>query len=155
VGVLVAVGAFFRRAAGLALLGLVLALALGAVALAEVGEGGPVGDRTFHPLAATQLEDEYNVRIGSLELDLRDLELPPGETRVEANVGVGELVVLVPGGVAVDATGDAHAGEVTVLGQDESGWDSHERAVEDGVDGSETRLVIDAEVGFGDLTIRR
>jgi phage shock protein PspC (stress-responsive transcriptional regulator) len=155
VGVLVAVGAFFRRAAGLALLGLVLAFALAGVALADLGEGGPVGDRTFRPLAVTELEDEYNVRIGSLELDLRDLELPPGETRVEANVGIGELHVLVPDDVAVDATGDARAGEVTVLGRDDDGWHVRERVVEQGPAGSEPRLVVDAEIGFGDIEIRR
>jgi phage shock protein PspC (stress-responsive transcriptional regulator) len=155
VGLLVAVGAFFRRATGLALLGLVLAFALGGVALADLGEGGPVGDRSYRPLAVTELEPDYNVRIGSLELDLRELELPAGDTRVEANVGIGELVVLVPDDVAVDASGEARAGEVTVLGRSDDGWHVDERVVEEPETGSEPRLVVDAEIGFGDVEIRR
>ncbi|MGH3102774.1 MAG: PspC domain-containing protein [Gaiellaceae bacterium] len=155
VGVLVAVGAFFRRATGLALLGLVLALALAGVAVADLGQGGGVGDRTFRPVSATELEDEYDLRIGSLELDLRDLELPAGDTHVEANVGVGVLVVRVPDAVAVEASANARAGEVTVLGRSDDGWDAHERALEDGLGGSRARLVLDAEVGFGDIEIRR
>jgi phage shock protein PspC (stress-responsive transcriptional regulator) len=156
VGGLVVVGAVLRRrATGLALLGVVLALLLGGVALADLGDGGPVGDRDFHPATAADLEGEYNVRIGSLELDLRDLELPPGDTRVEANVGIGELVVIVPDDAAVDATADVEAGEVTVLGRDDDGWDVRERVVEEGAAGSQRRLVVEAKVGFGDLEIRR
>jgi hypothetical protein len=61
----------------------------------------------------------------------------------------------VPDGVAVDATADAEAGEVTVLGRDDDGWDVRERAVEAGAPGSQPRLVVDANVGFGDVEIRR
>jgi phage shock protein PspC (stress-responsive transcriptional regulator) len=156
VGVLVAVGAVFhRRAAGLALLGLVLALALAGVAAADLGHGGPVGDRTHRPLTLGELDREYNVRIGRLELDLRGVELGPGDTLVELNVGIGELVAVVPDGVAVDVTADARAGDVNVLGRHDDGWQAHERVAEGGLDDSQGRLVLDAEVGFGEIDIRR
>lgn len=156
VGVLVGVGALFhRRAAGLALLGLVLALALAVVAAADLGKGGPVGDREYRPLTVGELEREYNVRFGRLELDLRGVDLGPGDTRVELNVGMGELVVLVPDDVEVDVTADTRAGDVSVLGRHDDGWDAHERVAEAGLEGSEGRLVLDAEVGFGEIEIRR
>jgi predicted membrane protein len=86
-----------------------------------------------------------------LDLDLRHLQLPPGETHVEASVDVGDLKVIVPADVAVRAHGDVQAGEVTILGNTDDG-----RNVD--VDVSETGqrvLVIDADVGAGSLRIER
>jgi phage shock protein PspC (stress-responsive transcriptional regulator) len=154
VGLLFAAAAFLR-AGGLAVLGLLLALALAGGGLASLGRGGPVGDYTYRPLSVSELDREYNVRFGNLELDLRDLDLPAGETRIEANLGIGELEVIVPDDVSVDATGKAGAGDVTVLGRRDDGWDAREHVVENAVGDAGARLVIDAEVGLGDLEIRR
>ena len=155
VGVLIAVGAFFRRASGLVLLGLVLLLALAGAAVADLGRGGPIGEREYSPATTAELRDEYNVRFGRLELDLRDLELPAGETVVEADVGMGELVVIVPDGVALDVTAEAGAGELLVLGRHEEDWSPHIRVVEDGDSGDAPRLVLDAEVGLGEIRVLR
>ena len=154
-GVLVVAGALNRRVTGLVPLGLVLVLMLPLVAVAGLGKGGPIGERIYQPVSAAELESEYDVRYGRLELDLRDLELPSGETHVDANVGIGQLVVLVPDDVAIDVTAAAQAGDLRVLGRQDDGWDVRERVVEDGSPGSDARLVLDAEVGFGDVEIRR
>jgi hypothetical protein len=152
VGVLVAVGAFFHRAAGLVLLGLVLAAGLAVASLASLGNGGPIGDRTYGPASVSELRHEYKLRIGDLNVDLRALELPAGETRVDVNAGMGNVVIRVPRGVTVDATADAGVGEVSVFDRHQSGWDARERAVEGA--GTGPRLVIDAHVGMGHIEIR-
>lgn len=154
-GALIAVGAFFGRVSGLVVLGLVLAVALAGTAVADLGKGGPIGERTYSPATTAELRDEYNVRIGSLEVDLRDLELPAGDTTVEANVGIGDLLVRVPAGVAVDVTADAGAGDLRLLGREESGWNPHARVVDGGGSGARARLVIDAEIGLGEIRVRR
>jgi phage shock protein PspC (stress-responsive transcriptional regulator) len=155
VGVLIAVGAFFYRAAGLVPLGLVLAAVLAGTALASVGPGGPIGEREYAPTTVSELRDEYRVRIGRLEVDLSGLKLPAGETRVEAKAGMGEIVVIVPPNVVVDATVDADAGDVSLFGREDDGWDTRESTVDVPPDATEARLVVDAHVGAGHIEIRR
>jgi phage shock protein PspC (stress-responsive transcriptional regulator) len=155
-GLVVLLGAFLGRlAVALATLGLLIALALAVVAVADLEEGGGVGERIVRPLTAGQLEAEYRLGAGRLELDLRSLDLPPGETRVVARVGVGELLVIVPAGVAVDASADVGVGDASVLGRTEDGLDVQESSRDAEFDESARRLVVDAKVGFGDLWIRR
>ena len=60
---------------------------------------GPVGDRTWTPQRCRGLEDHYEVSMGEGTLDLTALGAPRGdELDVEAQVGMGHLVVLVPRG---------------------------------------------------------
>src|SRR5215211_6017964 len=85
-----------RLLTGLAVALAVLALAFAsAVAVAfavfDVSLSDGVGDRVYHVASADQLAGRYELGVGELELDLRDLRLPEGETRVDAHVGVGEL----------------------------------------------------------------
>ena len=58
----------------------------------------------------------YQLGIGTLDLDLRELKLPLGETHVDASVDVGDLHVIVPAGVALQAHGTAEIGEVDLPG---------------------------------------
>jgi phage shock protein PspC (stress-responsive transcriptional regulator) len=153
VGAPIAVGAFFRRVTGLVLLGLLLALALAVGALANLGHG-PTGERVYTPTTVDQLRDEYDVRIGRLELDLTQLDLPAGATRVELDAGIGEIVVKAPEGVTVDARADAGAGDVRVFGEQDDGFDAQQRAV-DVVPGADARLIVDAHVGLGHVEIWR
>ena len=154
VGGLIAVGAFSRHVTGLVLLGLVLALVLAAGAVASFGHG-PTGSRTYAPDTVSELRDEYDIRMGRLELDLTDLDLPAGTTRVELDAGIGEIVVTVPEDVTVDATVDAGAGDVRVFGRQDDGFDARERVIERGAPGDASRLVIDAHVGLGHIEIDR
>jgi phage shock protein PspC (stress-responsive transcriptional regulator) len=154
-GALIATGAFFHRAAGLVPLGLVLLAGVAAAAPATVGEG-PIGDRTFHPRTVESLRSEYDIRIGQLELDLSDLrDLPPGDTHVEADAGIGNVVVVVPEDVAVDVLADADYGEVEVFDVTEDGRDASLRSTESGSAGAEGRLVVDAHVWAGRVEVLR
>src|SRR5690349_23480096 len=47
------------------------------------------------------LQHHYRLGIGNLRIDLESLQLPPGETDVDARVGVGNVRVIVPPDVAV------------------------------------------------------
>jgi phage shock protein PspC (stress-responsive transcriptional regulator) len=132
---------------------LVVALAGGAVA--AVDAKGGIGERVEHPRTAAHLKDEYRLGAGHLQLDLSDLELPVGETRVEADLGFGELDVILPAGVAVDLTSEVEWGDARVLGRDEDGRDMRARVVDPGFDDAERRLVVDARVRGGELSVRR
>jgi phage shock protein PspC (stress-responsive transcriptional regulator) len=131
----------------------IAALAGGAIAAVDAKHG--VGDRLERPRSAADLEDEYRLGAGHLELDLSELELPPGETRVDARIGFGELEIVLPRDVAVDVTGEAKWGEVDVLGRGEEGRDSREHFVDAGFYDADRRLVLDADVRGGELNVRR
>src|SRR5215207_5809775 len=79
----------------------VLALPLAAVAATDLDVRGTWGDRTFRPATVAELADGYEMGIGAMRVDLRDLELPPGRTDLDLELGLGEIQVLAPGDVCV------------------------------------------------------
>jgi phage shock protein PspC (stress-responsive transcriptional regulator) len=157
VGVAVVAGAFLRRrTGGLVVIGLTLAGLALAVSAIDVRLEGPVGDRMYQPAAAEDVSRSYELAIGELDLDLSNTALEPGDTSVDANVGIGDLTVVVPQGVAVDVEATASAGSVSVFGREESGVDSELRASGGGGPAHpDERLVIDAHVGLGSVTVVR
>jgi len=155
VGIAVAVGAFFGGVGALAALGAVLAAILLAVATIDVPLHGPIGDRTVHPTSMRSLESTYRQSIGQLDLDLSDLQLPPGTTKVTASVGIGQLTVLVPRNVAVEATADVTAGQTRLFGVEDNGWNVDHATSRAGVTGDSPVLVLDTKAGLGQIEVRR
>jgi phage shock protein PspC (stress-responsive transcriptional regulator) len=133
-----------------------LALAIAAVAIFlaafDVDLGSGVGDRNYVVTTTEQLRDEYHLGIGSLNLDLSRVELPKGETHVEARVDVGDMDVLVPAGVALRIHGKAEVGEVDLPnGIRGDGRNVESELIETG----ERVLVLDASVGAGAVRVER
>jgi len=155
VGVAVAVGAFFGGVGALAGMGVVMAAILLAVATVDLPLHGPIGDRTEHPRTMRALDDTYRQSIGSLDLDLSDLQLSAGQTKVTASVGVGQLTVVVPRNVAVQASANVTAGEIRLLGIEDDGWNVDRAAYRPGVTSGSPVLVLDTKVGMGQLEVRR
>ena len=151
VGVAIAVGAATSRSvAGLVGLGLVLLVALAGALALHIPLRGGVGDHTYRPVAAQDVRDNYRLAVGNLIVDLRDVSLPRGDTRVKVSLGIGNLRVHVPAGVSVDVRGKASAGNVTLFGHTDQGT---------GVDsfthrsGDARRLVLTTEVGVGNVEV--
>ena len=156
VGTAIAVGAFTGfRVSGLVGLGLVLLAAFAVAASSPVAVGSGVGEETVRPLDATALADSYEHGIGELELDLRRVDLPASESRVEVSLGIGELRVLVPEDAALEIDAHAGAGEVIVLGSTDDGIGASRKLSLAGPDLDSPTLVLDADVGFGQITIER
>jgi phage shock protein PspC (stress-responsive transcriptional regulator) len=117
----------------------------------DVHVGRGIGERDYVVTNAQELRDEYRLGIGSLEVDLSRVQLPPGETHLRTSVDVGDLEVIVPADVALRVHADAQAGRVEVLGNVDDGRNAD-------VDVSEVGnrvLVLDADVGAGALWVRR
>jgi phage shock protein PspC (stress-responsive transcriptional regulator) len=153
-GVTVVAGALLHfRVLGVALLGLLLLVALALSAALPVRLSAGVGDELDHPRSAATLASSYEQSVGSLELDLRDVQLRPGRTSVAAELGVGHLLVHVPRGVTVVVHGRAGVGKVSLLGQVENGTGVSERVVS--TRGSGRVLALDAHVGVGDVEVVR
>jgi phage shock protein PspC (stress-responsive transcriptional regulator) len=155
VGVGIAAGAFFGGVRALAALGALLAAILVAVATVDVPLHGPIGDRTVHPTSVRDLHDRYRQAIGSLELDLRNIELPAGKTNVTASVGIGQLTVRVPEGVRVEVDADVTAGETRLFGSEDDGWNVDHTAVGIATSADAPTLVVHTDVGFGQVEVTR
>jgi len=155
VGLAVAVGAFFGATGALAVIGTLLAAAMVLVVSVDLPLHGPIGDRKYSPVAVTDLQPAYELAIGTLVLDLANVELPAGTTHVSATVGIGELTVLVPAGANVEITTDVQAGESVVFGRKEEGWGVSQHVTAGDPAGTGPTLVLDAEVGLGNLEVRR
>ena len=130
-------------------------IVLGALVVAiRVPVFAGIGDRVEHPASVTQLDSKYELGIGDFNVNLADVALPAGETRVKATLGIGDLTVHVPKNVAVEVDGRAGAGEVVIFGHTDDGTSIHDHVrVAGTVPGR--RLVLDAHVGFGRLEVVR
>ena len=90
--------------------------------------------------------------MGELRLDLTQVDLPPGRTPLKLDIGIGSLRVVVPDDVCVASNVRVGAGYARVLDRDSGGLDVDWRRSP--VDtGGVKRLVIDGDVGIGELQV--
>jgi phage shock protein PspC (stress-responsive transcriptional regulator) len=159
VGLGLLVGTFVGRARGLIGVGIVL-LPIVVIAellhpmsfeLAEYRQG--VGEHVATPATIDALEPSYQLGAGTLTLDLTDVEFT-GQRRVSVQVGFGEAVVLVPDDVTVEVVARAAGGELNLLGETSTGM-GVERTVTDEVEGASGQLLLDVQVGFGEVSVVR
>ena len=151
-GAAVIAGAFLKPVRWLILPAVVIGLAAGTVSAAGFDLDGGVGERSYRPASTVDLREQYELGIGELVLDLRDTDLPAGDVPVEIDLGMGSARVLVPDDVCVATTAEIGMGEVRVLGHSNEGIDvDYEEAAS--ASGDVTRLVLDANVGIGELRV--
>ncbi len=151
IGIGLAIALAPGRRAFLVVLGILVALA-GIPALLvddELLEGG-VGDATERPVSASDLEP-FRQAIGKLTVDLTEPDLELDGATVEASLGIGELLVLVP--PDTDVTLDAHigAGNIEALDQEENGVDVDLEWIS-GTSGSQ-ELELELEAGIGNIRV--
>jgi hypothetical protein len=142
------------RAPWLFVVGGVLTCALLATAAVEPLVDDGVGEKTVAPASLAELEARYAYGIGDYTLDLRDVALDGATRRVEVELGIGALTVLVPEDTAVVVDAHVDGGELTLPdGRSVDGWD--ERARYAGGTATDGALLIDLELGFGEAEVRR
>jgi hypothetical protein len=151
VGLTLLVGSRTGRHSGLIALGIVLTVVLAAASTFDIRLSGGVGQRTFTPHSLADLDRRYDLAIGQLTIDLRDIQVGSSLVVVEARVGVGELVVLVPA-VPVDSHGRAGLGQVTILGRADSGFDV-DLSVPSSHPSGTGSLGLELSVGIGQVTV--
>jgi hypothetical protein len=116
---------------------------------------GGVGERTESPQTLAGGRARYRLGVGQLNVDLRDLELEQGTSRIRAQVGIGQLVVRIPADIAVRAHGRSGIGDVEVLDCDSSGLGADRECETDDFDNSMEKLTLELEVGIGQVEVRR
>ena len=150
-GVMLLIGAFFGRAGGLILVGL----------LAALGMAGATADSrwddrtTYTPASAAMVDDTYDMGAGEQVLDLTqvsDLENLDGRS-IKLETGAGSIEVLVPQGLDVDAEVHVGLGDADVFGQTNDGPDiTMTRHHEGGIGAPLVHL--DINVGLGEVDVR-
>jgi phage shock protein PspC (stress-responsive transcriptional regulator) len=162
VGLLAALGggvviAILAVVTGLALIG--TAFVGGArwliVSAAGIKLDGGVGDRDYRPATAAQVQDQYKLGIGSLIVDLRDVDLPADQTtNLDVRVGLGEAVVYVPSDVCVTSDVQIGVGGSDVLDRGNSGVDVSYADAAPAPTGRPT-VHVDANIGAGVVEVVR
>ena len=146
-----------RGRGGLIALGVILTLVLTIGTVVRVPFGGGIGDRTDRPRTIEAVKDPFELSIGKLTLDLRDLSSgaqSAPKIRVEAAVGIGQLVVIVGEGFPCVAThAEAGLGEVVVFGDRHGGITPEYRT--EAVCSAAPLLDLDLSVGLGQVEVRR
>lgn len=151
-GVMLVVGAFWGRAGGLILIGLLLALATLAASATAHHDAEQV---VFAPTSSDSVRDSYDLGAGEMVIDMSGVEDVEGLDGREINVdaGLGELEIVVPDGVDVSVEASTAVGGVEMFGEDSGGvGGTREAFVDGGVDVPEMRLVID--LGLGQIIVR-
>ncbi|MEA2704503.1 MAG: hypothetical protein QOD63_2448 [Actinomycetota bacterium] len=154
VGLALVVGTWMGRARWLIPVGLLLSVALGCAVVLDVPIAGGTGNRLYNPATVADLRSPYRLAAGEIILDLGRLDLTGTTSEVDAIVAVGHLVVVVPAGAEVEFDGRVNAGNLVLFGRDWGGTAVRQDVVVPGREGG-GRLVLDAQVGVGELEVRR
>jgi hypothetical protein len=136
----------------LVLIGIVVVLAgLPALVVGDLVTGD-VGDAIEAPATPADI-DTFEHGIGKLTVDLTAPGLEDEDLEIDAKLGIGDLLVLVP--EDADVTVDAHvgAGNIDALGQQEDGLDVDLDEEFPGV--GEREIALELEVGIGNIRVER
>jgi phage shock protein PspC (stress-responsive transcriptional regulator) len=152
IGLALVVGAWRGRARWLVIPGVALALFAAATSALDLPLAGGIGERDYRPSSFAAVDDHYELGIGSLELDLRDLDFRNRVEHVRASVGIGELKVWVPDGVRVVVDGEVSVGELVAFGDQDAGTNVDERVVRPGTEGGGT-LRLELRDGIGSIQV--
>ncbi len=149
IGAMLLVGTFYGRAGGLIAVGLVAALATAGATAADEIDAGKITDS---PTRAVDLDDQYDLFAGKIELDLsdiEDIENLHGRT-VDLDLVFGQIVVTIPDGVDVNVDASVDAGETRLFGDNEDNSNSarYNARLEDA-----PTLDLNIELTFGEITV--
>jgi phage shock protein PspC (stress-responsive transcriptional regulator) len=151
-GVALVVSSFLGGRRWLVLPALILAIPLGFAAASGFDVHGGVGDRDYQPTSVAELQRGYKLGIGQMRLDLTQVDLPAGRTPLKLDMGIGSVRMVVPDDVCVASKVRVGAGYARVLDHDSGGLDVDWRQ-SPAQNGGVKRLVIDGDVGIGELQV--
>lgn len=154
-GVMLLVGAFFGRAGGLILVGLI-----GAAALAGTTAAGEFDGTQLHPTptSSVALPDGYEISNGEVVLDLRqvrDLGALDGRT-IFLDAKFGRIEVIVPPGLSTSVTARVHGpGDIQLFGEESGGIDVQMSRTHEAARQGAPQLTIDAELSVGSIEVHQ
>lgn len=153
IGVMLVVGAFYGRAGGLILVGLLASVGLAGATAAGQFESDHV---SAHPTSAASVAASYDIGVGELVVDLsgvKDIDNLDGRL-ITLHGNVGRLEVIVPRGVDVEVLADVTGvGHIVLFGDEHGGFEVSASLLHSGGVDVPT-LHIGAELGIGEISVR-
>ncbi len=138
------------------ILGALLALVASVATIGRDELDRGVGYREAQPQTVAEVTHGYELGVGFLRLDLRDVQLPPGETTLPVHVGWGAAEIRVPDDLQVVSAGDPVGGDVAATapaaGKPGAGGGKQAKT---GAGARPPVLVVDGDVTAGSLEITR
>jgi phage shock protein PspC (stress-responsive transcriptional regulator) len=138
----------FFAAIGVLILAFAVLCAVVAGMFAHLSDGA--GNRNFAPATPSSLDSQYKLGVGKLTLDLTGLTLGTEGRTVHLKTGIGRIHVIVPPNTTVRVIGNVDWGDSSVFGHDANGHN-----VRTTVGPANAQLVIDANVGLGQIDVER
>jgi phage shock protein PspC (stress-responsive transcriptional regulator) len=151
-GVMLVVGAFYGRAGGLILIGLLASLGVLAATTAEHVDGHDIS-RT--PTTAAATPSRLHTSAGEIDLDLSQVQDPANldGRQLDLSADVGRIVVIVPDGLTVHVDADINGpGHFELFGSDEGVVDQHREVTHLGGAGA-PELSINADLSVGEIKV--
>lgn len=152
-GVMLLVGAFYGRAGGLIMVGLIAAVALIGATVTQEFDGVSIDRR---PLSSVSVPTELRASTGAVILDLREVSDLAGldGKHVELDVRMGRIEVIVPRGVSVSVDASIEGpGHIVLFGDERGGIDIADTTYYDAGPGT-PELHLEANVGIGEIKVR-
>lgn len=152
-------GTWYGRARGLVFWGLVLALVTTAASVAGHAAASFPNRTVDTTVTVSQVDevptaDRYGA--GQVEYDLSSLDVAGQTVRMRAQIGFGEIVVVVPPDVDVTLDARTGVGGLTLFGQESGGVGDRVQRTDLGADGvGGGTLDLRLYAGFGHLEVRR
>jgi hypothetical protein len=151
-GVMLLLGAFYGRAGGLILVGLLASLALLAATAVHEVDGG---DLRRTPTAAADVPLHLGTGGGEIVLDLRnvqDLAALDGRS-IDLESKFGRVEVILPPGVSATIDAEVHGGgHIELFGSEREGLGVSEQLRHSGGVGT-PEITIEADVNFGEIQV--
>jgi hypothetical protein len=146
------VGAFVGRARWLIFVGIFILPILLVTSLWSVVFSWTAGEYTYAPAAVAEVDSPYELGAGQMTIDLTGLSAAELAEigHIEAQLGVGEMKILVPANVGVLLDASVGMGDIDVPGPDREGIGP---SMSRQFGPSPIVLFIDAEVGAGVINL--
>jgi Cell wall-active antibiotics response LiaF, C-terminal len=157
VGLGLIVRAWYGRGWSLAIIGAVLALGLVMVTGVEQVGAAATTSSTWRPLTVDQVNASYIAKSGNTILDLSSVDFTGQSKNIRVSLDAGNLTVVVPSKVDVQAEARVNIGNAVVFGERWGGIGQSTHTVTDvGSDGpGGGALVLHATVNVGNVEVRR
>jgi hypothetical protein len=150
-GVGLVVGAWWGRARLLILLALLLLPVAATAAFIPVPLEGGFAEQAFGPTTVGELRPEYRLTGGDMRIDLTGLPAAGGPITLDASVGVGRLVVVIPDGARLALDARVSGGRLSLFGNRQTGTGLADRIERPGRSGPD--LVLRLEAGLGEVRV--
>ncbi|MDF1595539.1 MAG: PspC domain-containing protein [Acidimicrobiia bacterium] len=144
------VGAVWGRSRALIALGLVLLFALGGALATDIVTDIEATTAIYAPVLVAEIQPTYHLDAGSLVLDFSDVNLEGRSVDVRADIGAGQIEVILGADQGADINARTGVGRVEILGRSSEGLGVGRS---DDLRGTSGTLILDLDAGVGEIVV--